>query len=313
MIIYSPIYIKKFDYDIVHKVLSDFGTSSLSSSLPLSLSLVPLLPRSSSSSPSPSSLCNNNLKVILATSSSSSSSSSTITINKRGYYDDYKDFKEAFTMKSIGIQLIKALLLESSLASLRYTEHLELQAEAQNNGFPTTNYDWSSRGHEHINKFAENSIRFILISWIKKSLELYAYYNVNPRMFSRLTKDINKSIKRKLGRMGRALACFKDVKSCFYSSVIGYSAGFICDVIFNAYDSFANKRVYTNKQMLIFTVKRVGNYLVILVSTSIGHAAGSYIGGINLGGTIGQIVGESGGALVGTFLFNRLEALIFRP
>ena len=294
MIIYSPIYIKKFDNDdvnIVQRVLSDFGTFSLASS---SLSLVSMTPLSSSSS-------------------SLSSSSKTLTINKRGYYDDYKDFKEAFTGKSIGLQIAKAIVLESSVASLRYTEHLEQQNHAENNDLPIVEYDWNSRLTEHGYRCIENSIRFLLTSWIKKSLELYAYYNVNPRMFSRLTKDINKSILRKFNRMGRGLACVKDVKTCAYSSIIGFSAGFICDVIFNAYETVANKRLYTNRQVFIFTVKRVGNYLVILVSTSVGHAVGSFIGGANVGGTVGQIIGESGGALVGTYLFNRLETLIFRP
>ena len=231
---------------------------------------------------------------------------------KRGYYDDYKDFKDAFTPKSIGLQVVKAFVLQSSILSLEYTQHLDQieAAAAADNEYNHHVFDWNNKINEHVNKFIEFAGRFLITSWLKKTIELYAYYNFDPRTFSRYTKDINKSLLRKIGRYNRFRACLKNSKPYIYCSIIPTSAQFFCDVIFNLYDSIRNKRSYTLKEITIWTVKKSGILIIVAITSAVGHSTGSYIGGVSYGGLIGQLLGEQGGVMLGTALFNQLETLI---
>jgi len=290
-------YVKKFDYfdkDLLLLLTNnniDFNINSknitvIRSSISISTSKSTSL--SSTTVSIPSSISN----VILATSA----------FKKRKYLDDYKDFKEAFYIESIILQIAKGLITGGSVPLLEYTQHLEKQLEAEKEGREIDDYDWDDKIDMFTNKCIESCIRFVSVSWIKKSYELYAALYIDHRIADKLTKDVKKSLIRKMSRMSKFNACTKIIKTNLNASAISSISAFTFDIIYDIYQTVVYKKQFSLEKTTILVFKRCGFYIILSLGSAVGFSVGSFIAGPNVGGLIGSIFGELGGQLLSNTL-----------
>ena len=294
----------------------------------------------------PSSLLTSSSSLSLSSSSSSTSSTTTTTTiitssiksenlilatsvfnnvfnrtKKRKYLEDYKDFKEAFHLKSIFIEICKGIGNEISELLLDMFDHSHRKYNAEKEGKRIPEYDVELQVTIFLNNCITTPLRFLSVSWIKKSYELYASLYFDHRIADKLTKDISKSLIRKISRMSRFEASRKIIKTTLNASAIFALSSFTYDILYNIYDMVIDSRELISKSKLeylwyetytelsgkkpdseafwkfknctIWVLKRCGFYVIISFGSAVGFSIGSYIGGVRIGGlVVGQNIGQ---------------------
>jgi hypothetical protein len=308
------LYVKKFEY-LDKELISLLTNNNNYNSNNVCNQNITIIPSSLTSS-----LTSSKTTITLSSSSSSTTATTTTTIpkskpssisdlilatsfyKKRKYLEDYKDFKEAFYLKSIALQLIKAVIADGSALLLDYTQYLDKLIEAEKEGIEIDEYDMVNKIILFLNKCRETSIRFLSVSWIKKSYELYATLYFDHRIADKLTKDISKSLIRKISRMSRFEASRKIIKTTLNASAIFALSSFTYDILYNIYDSIMYKKQYSFQNITIWVFKKCTYYFIVTFGSAVGFSIGSYIGGVRIGGLVGLTLGDIGATVLSATL-----------
>lgn len=111
---------------------------------------------------------------------------------------DYKNFTTVFESKNIGLQLTKAALLSSTKVMIEFNKHELLVNEKIAKKQKFEEFDVIGAIEKIIPFFQERFVQFYVTSVIRKIYELAAILNYSVELTHAFTKDIRKSILRKL-------------------------------------------------------------------------------------------------------------------
>jgi hypothetical protein len=172
---------------------------------------------------------------VLATSAASSYGLAT----KREYCADYKPLAETLTLKHIGVQVAKAGVLTFATGMQEYNAYLDkliAQQNAEDAGKPAPpvpDFDWGAARIKYWAQFTTSANRFVSTYVLRRLYESWAVAKLTARAADRLCKDVLKSLKRKLARVGasRVRACTNVVLTAFYANLTVYAAALTYDVI----------------------------------------------------------------------------------
>lgn len=141
---------------------------------------------------------------------------------KRPYLSDYEFI---FTPKYLFKQSKEILFLSLTLQGIElmneYNQHLEKQIQAQNKGKrPLPDFDFTKAFPQFLNKIQTRLIRNLFIFVTRKVYEMVCVATLPPRLVDKLTKDIQRSLTRKLMKFSQAIAAQRIFFTCFHSSIL---------------------------------------------------------------------------------------------
>lgn len=147
---------------------------------------------------------------------------------KRDYLADFKPVSYEFTPKAIFKQLLKAMLLPATMLLNEYNAHM-IRAEQDEEG-NEEEFDWEECLDRSISKVMPTLKRNYAITIIKKFYEELAFYNLPIKIVDRLTKDVDKSILRKLVKYNRAEACSRIFLTAIWANTIWHISTFTYEI-----------------------------------------------------------------------------------
>ena len=225
---------------------------------------------------------------------------------KRPYLADLEPFSSAFGARNIRLQVVKGAVITLSLGMLDYNLYLERvlkQEEAEEENIEEFNF--SFLWNQSLVRFRDFTARFYFTSVIRKYYENIAINFVDIRMVDRLTKDVSKSIIRKVKRFpfDRLKASQQIFFTSFYANILLYSAGVTYDAILQSMEVIKERRkILLSSEAFLWLLKKSFIAAGNLFCTSLGFAVGSYFE-VNYGSTIGALVFElAGGAIIGYYI-----------
>lgn len=230
--------------------------------------------------------------------------------SEKSYLADIKPIAQVFSMKNISMQLMKAFLFPAQMVLNEMNQHalesLELEEHER------TDFDFNAAVARHMPQFLPLSIRFLTVSALKSCVEWIAVSTLPIRIADRLSKDVGKSITRKLERFSRFTACYKITYTAMWSALPMNIALFAYDMwlhIFTTYimpsDDDDEKRTLVErlKNSGVFCIKKLGFYGVCISFNALGYGIGSYIhttqGGFWVSSGLELFAGTAFAAIVG--------------
>jgi hypothetical protein len=152
-------------------------------------------------------------------------------IGKRPYMQDKRPFLDVLTAKNLTLQVLKSAIVPLNLIVSEYNIHtvasLEKEEEEEEEEF-----DWSASYNKHSSKFLPTLCKSVSVSIIRKALESVAEVHFSAKVVDRLTKDLYKSMRRKVARSSGRFAVAQKVfwtslhgSLCFNLSCLLYDLG----------------------------------------------------------------------------------------
>lgn len=251
-------------------------------------------------------------RTIVATSSFSSPSIEW----KRSLLSDQKPFGEVFYAANIGRSAGLAAL-GSSMKILNEFQKYEERLQKAEDPREVEEFDWDAAIRHNLPQFYYLFARYHASFVLRKLYEAWAVSNLSLKIADRLTKDVWKSLQRKLVRYPRWTACTRVFHTALWSNSLMYVSTFSMDLLERLLNDL---RYWMNKKSRdAVDVNLVCNYLVNLSSfmarkaivcalawtaSAVGYSVGSYVHTKN-GGTTGAIFAEVlVGGLVGGLAAN---------
>ena len=176
----------------------------------------------------------------LNSSSPSLSLSSMNFSMKRPYLSDYEFI---FTPKYFFKQSKEIIFLSLTLQGIElmneYNQHLDKQIKAQNQGKrPLPDFDFTKAAPQFLNKIQTRLIRNLFIFVTRKVYEMLCVASLPHRLVDKLTKDIQKSLVRKLMKFSQAIAAQRIFFTCFHSSILRALSFLTVDCGYAVYQHF---------------------------------------------------------------------------
>lgn len=113
---------------------------------------------------------------------------------------DYKNFTSVFGGKNVGLQITKAAIIASTKVMIEFNKHELIVGEKIKNKEKFVEFDVIGEMEKNIPFFQERFVQFFVTSVIRKAYDLAAILNYPVKLVDLLSKDIRKSILRKLER-----------------------------------------------------------------------------------------------------------------
>jgi hypothetical protein len=211
--------------------------------------------------------------------------SAVVTSNtKRNYLADYKPFRDAFSVRNITLQILKAGILSFSNAMTEYNAYLDRSiaeaAEAEEKGikYRGDDFDWPACVDKYTPQFITMATRFLATSIIKKSYEAIAVASLSAQTADRLTKDLVKSVLRKVARYSRLNACRKVFMTAMWANLLINASMLTYDILYNIAHAIRAKRIrHTPGQMVVWTSKKTVFYAVGMTFSAFGFSLGALL------------------------------------
>lgn len=208
---------------------------------------------------------------ILATSAAKS-------LYQREYCADSRPFAESLSRYNVSLQVGKAALLQTSLALIKYNDYLDKTLAAEEKNMNIEPYNWKAAWLDFYNGFSIKATRFLSISIISSFYQSKAVALLSPKLADRLTKDLSKSVVRKISKYPRFSACTRMIKTSLFSCIPLTLATFTVDILFNINDYIVEGKLkYTVKEMAIWFFKKIAFYSLCSGAAAVGYAVGSYV------------------------------------
>lgn len=225
-------------------------------------------------------------------------------VGKRPYLNDYQPLISCIYPKKIGLQVGKAVVLTLSTSLLKYNQYLDRAMKAEEEHEEIEPFDTDQLYESSMIQFYEASKRFLSTSFLIKLMEHFTLeYIGNVRLVDRFSKDVQKSLLRKMNKYNAMEACKRIFKtSCWSNSLIvisNYAFDVVSDVInylrtvtnSNTAMVQANTNIRTFKELIIKISKRLVVAGVGLPATAAGFAIGSYVN-TKYGGSLVSLLTE---------------------
>ena len=222
--------------------------------------------RSSLDGSSPSFIRDYTLKRVIATSAIVSS-------QKRSYGEDYTPFCRSYQPRNIGFQVAKAALIQTSMAVLEYNVYLERAIASETE---IEDFDFKAARIKYTAAFLTLAKRNISVSILKHFYELLAVVTLSNKAADRFSKNLLKSITRKLMRYSRATACCRIFRTALWTNIPFNCATLTVDIVFNVTDYIYSKKTVTNKEVVLWLGRKIAYFSVCSLSSAAGYAIGSY-------------------------------------
>ena len=194
---------------------------------------------------------------------------------KRPYGQDYVPFCRAYGARNVGLQVAKAALLQTSMAVLEYNVYLE-RANASEDEIE--DFDFKAAQKKYTAAFLTLAKRNLSISIMKHFYELMAVLSFSSKTADRFSKNLLKSITRKLIRYPRVTACTRIFRTALWTGLTFNCATLTVDIAFNISDYLYNKnKKFSTEEVVVWFGKKVAYYSVCSISSAAGYAIGSYL------------------------------------
>lgn len=224
--------------------------------------------------------------------------------------DDLKPLSDFYSFRNVSLQITKAAILPLNTIALDYDRHLSKFDPEKDDELPP--YDWDAALSRAWESFSKLAVRGFSTSLIRKLFEEYSLKNWSIKLTDQLSKDVQKSLVRKLRKYSRAGACQRIFSTSIFSNALTYLSFVIYDSGLDFWNHFLKsyKAACSNKgvvnsilafdlPLLLFKFsKKLALQSLSLVSQAAGFAAGSYLE-TNYGGIAGSLIFE----LTANFLF----------
>jgi hypothetical protein len=179
------------------------------------------------------------LPLKLNSSFSFSASAASISSLQRPYLSDYELItKPKYLLTQAKELLILSFTLQGMELMNEYSKHLEKEIEAKKNDKPYPEFDFDKALPLFFSKTYKRIIRNICNFLVKKCYEAICVASLPLSLSDRLTKDVAKSVVRKLERDGQQVAAQRIFVTCFYSSILRACALFTVDCGYALYEHF---------------------------------------------------------------------------
>jgi len=193
-----------------------------------------------------------------------------IVDGKRQYLDDMKPFSDFFTLKNITLQLSKALLIPANTVTFEYNNFLLEERD--------DDFDWKGCMERNFGSFLSSAKRCLSTSFLKKIFETLIQKYLSPKYCDKLSKDLSKSMLRKIIKFSRFTACKKIFFTALWGNSLFSASCFVFDVA--AYMTSPRNKSDSTLQCLrrgtVWITRKTGYSALSLVSTSLGFAIGAY-------------------------------------
>lgn len=142
-------------------------------------------------------------------------------------------------------------------------------------------FDWTESFNRNISKIIPTFQRNFSITVNKKLMEQWAINNLSEKIVDRLSKDVDKSIVRKMTKFGRLEAC----RRIFFTDLWGYA---LLQISYFTYDVYSDwEKICTVPEVEDIAgkiptivnriVKKAGAYTTGWVLHAVGYALGAYL------------------------------------
>lgn len=193
--------------------------------------------------------------------------------SKRQYGDDYIPFCRSYGYRNIAYQITRSALLQSSLLTIEYNAFLEKSCASSEE----IEFDWDATRKKYWDNFVTLSIRNTSVSILKHFYELLAVVAFSSKTADRFSKNLLKSITRKLERYHRIIACARIFRTALWTGIPLNCSMLSVDIVFNITDYVMYKKQKCNcKIIAVWLGKKATFYSVCTVSSAAGYALGSY-------------------------------------
>lgn len=221
--------------------------------------------------------------------------------SKRAYLSDYEPLLSVVQYKNVTTQLMKGGLVTFSLGLLDYNKHIErnLRKEmeaADGEDAELDEYDWSAAREATVSRAIDFTCRFYFTSVIRRAMESVCALHLSVRWLDRLTKDVSKSLRRKLSRFHYLDACERILFTHWYGNITAYAASGVYDAIIEAVKSVHTKTYATERECVLWMLKKTIVQASNLALSSVGFA-------------VGALVHPEYGALAGSLIFEFVGSL----
>lgn len=193
--------------------------------------------------------------------------------SNRQYGDDYIPFCKSYGYRNIAFQITRSALLQSSLFTIEYNAYLEKSCASDDE----IEFDWEASRKKYWANFVTLVIRNTSVSILKHFYELLAVLTLSNKTADRFSKNLLKSITRKLVRYHRIVACGRIFRTALWTGVPSNCSMLSVDIVFNVTDYLMYKKQKCNfKIIAVWLGKKVTFYSICTVSSAAGYALGSF-------------------------------------
>lgn len=181
---------------------------------------------------------------------------------KRRYLSDLKPFSTIFTIKSIGLDFLRAALIPFSLIVQEYNTFVIAQSlnknEEDDDSTEEEDFDWTPSIEKHyflvIPLFIKNVTVKILHRCILEGSKQY----LSTRVVDKLSKDVYQSLLRKIDRFPSRFYTSYCIFFTFYkSTVVNNLALSLCDLGYFIYDATFNMKENSIQQKGLYILKSI--------------------------------------------------------
>ena len=217
---------------------------------------------------------------------------------KRQYLQNYKGFPDLWSAKSVTSILATSSLIPLNKVIFEYNQHME------NDELQDIEFNWKEAIDRHSPMFFDQLHRNTIVAVLKKLVEMWAKENLPARLTDKLTKDLFKSLLRKLGRFDHWEATKRIFFTAMWNSSTFVLANIIYDIGLIVNEGVVSFRKTNHEDSLSTAVRRrfvsiskkLGYWGVCVGSSSLGYAVGSYLHR-DYGGAVLKLLFEFGGGL----------------
>ena len=192
---------------------------------------------------------------------------------KRRYGEDYTPFCRSYQPRNVGFQVAKAAIIQSSMAVLEYNVYLERAIASE---VEIEDFDFKAARIKYTAAFMTLAKRNLSISILKHFYELLAVVTLSNKAADRFSKNLLKSITRKLTRYSRATACGRIFRTAIWTNIPFNCATLTVDIVFNFADYLYSKKTVNKKEVVLWLGRKVTYFSVCTISSAAGYAFGCY-------------------------------------
>ncbi|KAJ1428548.1 hypothetical protein B484DRAFT_396746 [Ochromonadaceae sp. CCMP2298] len=207
---------------------------------------------------------------------------------KRPYLEDRRPFMDALTAKNLTLSIAKAAIMPLNLIVNDYNTHTIANMEKEDE---EEEFDWQGSYDKHKVKFVPTACKMVTVSILRKAFEEIADQNFTKKFVDRLTKDLSKSMKRKLAReSSRLVVAQKVFWTAMHSNLIFNLSALLYDLSLYFLQPLLPNTITLQGQQegvvslpqrvqlsALFVGKKCTFYTVCLTSGALGASVGSVI------------------------------------
>lgn len=149
-----------------------------------------------------------------------------LATSSRPPFEDMQPLSSAFSTRNVSKNIALAGIIAANQTLLEYDRHMQLETSDEYNGEV---FDWDSSISRSVAKFQYDVMRLQSTSVVRKLIELYSLENMPTKFTSRITKDVAKSLRRKLLKFSQ----WDAAQRIFYTSLWANAPTYVSMLVFD--------------------------------------------------------------------------------